>query len=763
VPAASDDLVRPPELARAAHAYASGHLAEAETLAAALATARPAETLAGAAARLLLFTAARERDTDASGYASRAAELAAAPAPLRDLLDDFLLDAVASHHAVACGGLDAVVPWRRLITAHPASPLVDRALWGLARCDAASGRAKEAADHLRLLLATPPRWLDAADARLRLADALAADKKDAAARDVLIEIAVKFPLSKAAGEATRRLDAAAPGTLAKLMTLERKLDRLDAMLEARAPETACPEAAALWAAAPKAPLDLRAGALQARCLLQAKDFGGAGKLFEDLSARALKRGDAARAAALLFDAAKAHGGRHKGEESPERAAELYDRFAHDYPADKRAPEARFMAAYTLFTLDEFAEAAARFDDFATAYPADERAGAAVWYGGWVRWMSGDAPGALARFEALEKRGGADAAKGSYWRARALAARPDKSGASAATARKLWQALAARDPFGWYGLLARARLAEAGAPSGPFGVGVAPPGPPATADPAADPVGGAAWRFVLAGDAAAAAALPPGATAPAARRALALLAVGLRPEAAAALRDARTAVEKAGGKDGRRGYLTLLAAAEDHAATRRLAAAAAGLAAPPAGEAARDWGWAFPRAFEAEVAAAAAAHGVPPALLYAVMHKESGFDPRAVSYADAVGLMQLLPKTARKIAARRGAAYSEGALFDPAANVDTAAWYLGALLAKFHGQLPLAVGAYNGGPVPMARWLDTFGARPFDELVESVTYAQSREYIKKVCALYARYAYLYEGKSWLPPAAVDRTYGADIDF
>ena len=791
-PAHADPEPRPRALAVAASLYAAGRLEEAEAAARTILSTAADGTLAATAARLVLFAAARERKGHA-GYEEGAAGTKLAPAAMRDLLDDYLLDATASHYDEACSGVsdEAVAAWKKLLAGHPAPATAARARWGLARTYTAKGSFAEAQKFLAALLDAPPEWLDRAEARFRAAALNASLGKDAAARAGFLRVFLEHPRSRWAGEARTRLAAPDAAAFDKLLTPARHLDHAEALLAARAPEEACPEIHAVWAARPAPPLDLRAGTLEARCLLVAKDYGGAGALREDLSDRGRKRGDLAAAATHLFEAAKAHAGKHKGDASPERAVDDFDRFAAEFPTDARVPEARFLAAFTLFTLDETALAVARFDAFLAEHPDDDRAPAALWYAGWARWTSGDVAGAEKKFAALAARAGPDARKGAYWQARALEARaaagagappaagPLAAGAGAppaagllaagagappaagplAAALKIWRSLAEREPFGWYGLLARARLAAHGVADAPFGRATPPPAPPRR-PPADDPVGDGAWRFVFLADASAAAALPPGATAPAARRALALLAAGLRPEAATALRAAGPAIEKAAGRPT---LLELLDAADDHSATRRMAAAAAGLARVPTGADRRDWTLAFPIAFEAEVAAAAAAHGVPASFLYAIMHKESGFDPRVVSYADAVGLMQLLPKTARKIAARRGVPFDEPALFRPAANVDTAGWYLGHLSADFAGQLPLVAAAYNGGPPAVRRWLDAFGGRPLDEFVESVTYQQSREYIKKVSALYARYVYLYEAALWLPAARVDARYGTDIDF
>jgi soluble lytic murein transglycosylase-like protein len=116
-----------------------------------------------------------------------------------------------------------------------------------------------------------------------------------------------------------------------------------------------------------------------------------------------------------------------------------------------------------------------------------------------------------------------------------------------------------------------------------------------------------------------------------------------------------------------------------------------------------------------VLAAADAHGLPVALLQAIIEVESNFNAAAVSPQGALGLMQLMPQTARYLRVDDAR--------DPAANIDGGARYLKELLSRFGNDLPLALAAYNAGPSAVER----SGAIP--------AYAETRRYVPRVLVRY----------------------------
>ncbi|MEA2700195.1 MAG: soluble lytic murein transglycosylase, partial [Myxococcales bacterium] len=185
-----------------------------------------------------------------------------------------------------------------------------------------------------------------------------------------------------------------------------------------------------------------------------------------------------------------------------------------------------------------------------------------------------------------------------------------------------------------------------------------------------------------------------------------------------------------------------------------------LATDPHGSSRLFWEAAYPRAFATLVDKLGPGSGNPDLFLYAIMRKESGFSPDDVSYADARGLLQMIPPTSARVASSVGDPFFPDQLFEPETNVRLGAAYIGALYRKFGGQVPLAAGAYNAGPKAMTRWCDQHGGHPTDEFVEMIAFAQTREYVKRVSGIYARYRFLYGPAPYELPLTLDLHYRAD---
>ena len=140
---------------------------------------------------------------------------------------------------------------------------------------------------------------------------------------------------------------------------------------------------------------------------------------------------------------------------------------------------------------------------------------------------------------------------------------------------------------------------------------------------------------------------------------------------------------------------------------------------------------------------AAEMNVDPMLLCAVIRQESMFEGNAASWANAHGLMQIIPATGRYIAKNFGIDdFSMEMLYIPENSIKFGSWYLADLYNKNEKRYVRALAGYNGGPMNIKRWLDlTFVGRD-DVFAEKVTYKETRQYLKKVLGNYQYYQNLW---------------------
>ncbi len=170
-----------------------------------------------------------------------------------------------------------------------------------------------------------------------------------------------------------------------------------------------------------------------------------------------------------------------------------------------------------------------------------------------------------------------------------------------------------------------------------------------------------------------------------------------------------------------------------------------------------WEFAYPRAFERSVASSARSFSVPKEFVWAIMRAESQYRQEVQSPVGAMGLMQLMPFTSRRVAELLGLrAFEVQTLLEPETNIHLGTRYLQRLLDKFSGSIPLAAAAYNAGPHRVQSWLKSFGLLDMDEFIEHIPFVETRNYVKKVSRNFQIYNLLYnaqgpkEGRSlnWL---------------
>jgi soluble lytic murein transglycosylase len=144
--------------------------------------------------------------------------------------------------------------------------------------------------------------------------------------------------------------------------------------------------------------------------------------------------------------------------------------------------------------------------------------------------------------------------------------------------------------------------------------------------------------------------------------------------------------------------------------------------------------------------------LPRALVYATMRQESGFRPEVVSRAGAVGLMQLMPEIATKLAGKTVTRYM---LRAPETNIALGLEEMAALARDFDDVYPLSIAAYNAGKRRVRRWLKESRRMELDRFVERIPFNETRNYVRRVTTHYARYSYLDDPESGWPelPAVV----------
>ena len=151
------------------------------------------------------------------------------------------------------------------------------------------------------------------------------------------------------------------------------------------------------------------------------------------------------------------------------------------------------------------------------------------------------------------------------------------------------------------------------------------------------------------------------------------------------------------------------------------------------EANRALRYRFPLLFEEPVAKAAADMEIDPPIIYGVMRRESAFISDIKSGAGAVGLMQLMPRTAKYVADLKGKKKWRGDLTDVKLNIDFGAFYLRHVLNRFDNHLPLALASYNAGPHRVKKWLPKENDLPADVWIDTIPFTETRRYVRAVLA------------------------------
>lgn len=545
--------------------------------------------------------------------------------------------------------------------------------------------------------------------------------------DARRELAVRFPFEKEGRGAARRLGDKPEWTPEQQLTLARAyFDRhrhRDALHELQAaaerfPRSSTPRCQAL--------------AMTARTYDKMKSGSRAWRYYSRaLGCKGTELADATFA-----------GGRNRMRAKAWADAErLLKRHMTEFPERSTVDDASVLLAEVYRDQGKHAEADAQLFDQLRRWPQGDKADEASWQLLWPLIERRRFTKALARAEELLKLGRRETdyrAEGRirYWYARLLQRKGRKQEALDGYAQVLRE-----HPLSWYAVLAYSRLDDEGAEVAKTAVDAARAALPMPDDPLAD-IPARLWdddHF---------------------RKAVELARMGLGGSARRELRAIEPPPEPT-----ERETLSLRwakAALNELVGAPDMATRLARIEEPrfgmhwPEGDHRRLWELAHPRPFAKHVRRWASTHGIDPHWIWSIMREESSFDPRAESWANAIGLMQIILPTARGLSRGTGIAPTRANLQKPSVAIQLGSKYLGAL-KRNHVVYPLASAGYNAGGGAVAKWRRAFGNVELDEFVERIPYREARGYAKRVTRSLARYTYLYGGSELLklplgPPGA-----------
>jgi soluble lytic murein transglycosylase len=156
-----------------------------------------------------------------------------------------------------------------------------------------------------------------------------------------------------------------------------------------------------------------------------------------------------------------------------------------------------------------------------------------------------------------------------------------------------------------------------------------------------------------------------------------------------------------------------------------------------------WRVVFPQPYWSDLVADSERNGLDPYLVASLIRQESEFNPGAVSYAHAYGLMQLLGSVGKENAKKEGLkGFQVSQLLNPSVNLELGTRNLKDVLNRFGGETEYALAAYNAGDVPVRQWMAQGDYKDIPEFVESIPYTQTRDYVQAIVRNREMYRTLY---------------------
>jgi soluble lytic murein transglycosylase len=156
-----------------------------------------------------------------------------------------------------------------------------------------------------------------------------------------------------------------------------------------------------------------------------------------------------------------------------------------------------------------------------------------------------------------------------------------------------------------------------------------------------------------------------------------------------------------------------------------------------------WEGLFPRPYWENLKRYSTENKLDPFVVASLIRQESEFNPAAISPADAMGLMQILPSVGHQLAkSEKIKGFNDAMLLDPSTNIQLGTLYFKQLLAKYDGHLEYALAAYNAGSGRVDDWRKN-NYRDIHEFVESIPFTETREYVQAIMRNVAVYQRLYQ--------------------
>ncbi len=625
------------------------------------------------------------------------------------LLGDYVLYWIAQTDRALKRPGDALEELRSIQQDYPGTAMREQVLDALADTATQLGKPQEAIAALDAYAATaakPELLLDRAQARQ------AARQLARAAADYQT-LYFKYLLSdeaKPAGAALSQLQRQLRGDYPR-PTLEMLEKRAQAFFDAKKWREARAEFEKLLAQTPRNAADPERQRAQLRIAEARVQLGASPKLLSGLRLSDPET-DAERMSAL---AQFWHSKKHENESEMLRATTA---LAEKYPASRWTEDALMGAGNYYWVQLDRARAAEYYKRIAGNFPGGKNAQIAEWRIVWVAYLNRrpEADDLLQAF-VVKYPASSFTVNALYW----LGRNAEREG-NPAHARSIFRKAVARYPQTYFGLAAARRLAKLGPgeENSPEFLEKIPPAPPLR--PLGEPIPSAATeRWVRA-------------------QALRLIAFDASAELELKFAYFATAAPR----------LMLEAAQAAFDQGHFAAGMAYGRFAVPNFEARHPedvplaaWKTLFPLPYEAVMRREAAKNGLDAALVAGLIRQESTFQAGEVSHAGAVGLMQVLPKTGRLLAKQLRLRYSRARLFDPEYNITLGTAYLKGLL-RLTGGPEQALAAFNAGEDRIAAWSAERKYEEVAELVESMPFTETREYVQIVLRNAEAYRMIYGG-------------------